>query len=110
MFDTNRVERLLSNAVRTLPHEVLCLIASRHLRIWEASAEERDVNLFKVVFELETAFHTARTHCYRDMEYAYLLPADAIEDDTSIRVSNVPPLFSHTSGISSGPSAHWGHA
>ena len=36
MFDTNRVERLLSNAVRTLPHEVLCLIASRHLRIWEA--------------------------------------------------------------------------
>ncbi|MDC0525371.1 hypothetical protein OAO87_00135 [bacterium] len=59
----------------------MSLIASRHLRIWEASAEERDVNQFKVLFELETAFHTARTHCYRDMDYAYMIDADAIEDD-----------------------------
>lgn len=95
MFDSDRVERLLSNAVRTLPHELLCLIASRHLRIWEASAEERDVNLFKVVFELETAFHTARTHCYRDMEYAYLLPADAIEDDIDSCVQRPSLVLSH---------------
>ena len=71
--DPSRVDRLINDAVRTLPHDILSLIASHHSRIWEAVEEECDFNQMNLVFELETKFEEAR--------FAYNLDVLGSEED-----------------------------
>ena len=85
----------VDTAVRALPDDVLTLISQYHTDIYRRHRHSQHET---VMSELQTALQTARDHCYRDMEYTYLLPADAIEDELESCVQRASNVLAHIDG------------
>lgn len=85
----------LDIAVRVLPDDVLVLISQYHTDIYRRHRHSQHES---VMSELHTALQTARDHCFQDMEYAYLLPADAIEDELDSCVQRASNILTHIDG------------
>ena len=67
MLDSSRVERLIDDAVRKLPYDVLSLIAHHHTEIWERKEETYGMHQEAVIIEIETIMEMARFHYYLDL-------------------------------------------
>ena len=67
MLNSSRVERLIDEAVRKLPYDVLSLIANHHTDIWERKEQTYEMRQETVVFELESTIEMARFHYYLDL-------------------------------------------
>lgn len=89
-----KVDRLLAHLC-ALPEDVLMHISQYHTDIY---LHARNAQHKSVMSELQSVLQTVRDHCYRQMDYAYLLPADSIEDELDSCVQRASNILTHVDG------------